>query len=373
MSAAALACARPAEWTIGRFALTALTLGLAVTTKVAVLPGAAAIVLVVAARLAFMHGTARRKAVAALAFTVVFAVTVGPWWARNASRYGNPVFPAAIPFVGRGVVIGTFAQKDDWFVPSRLAWPLYPLVEPHGDSSGLGGLFLVGALPGIAVAWRRRRAALAVFGAVAAFTLPSWWMLTQHEPRHLLVLFGLSFAFVPFSLIAVPRRLRPAAVVTLVAAAAFSAVVTVDQAFAPRLQHPSARAQFYDEVWGVDSQVAGRPENEPFLYHTGFASLSYAGDYALLGPSLGRRLVTLDGSASTTDVVALMRAQDVSLAYVPASPSARDVITTTYDTSFFTLEHESTVAGGDRSGTRRYLYRLRPRVLDVAHVRGSGQ
>ena len=371
MSAAALACAPSRQWTTVRVAVTAVALGLAVTTKLAAVPPAAAIALFVGASYAFTQRAWRPMVVAAVVFTIAFTATVGPWWARNAVRYGNPIFPAAIPFVGRGLVVGDFAQKDDRFVPSRSAWPLYPLLEPHSDASGLGGLFLIGALPGIAAACRRRRRALVLFGTIAAFTLPSWWTLTQHEPRHLLALFGLSFAFVPWSLIAVPRRLRPAATLTLVVAAAFSALVTIDQTFVPRLGNPSDRARFYDEVWGIDTAVASRPETEPLLYHTGFASLSYAGDYALLGPSLGRRLITLDGTVSTSDIVALMQNTDVALAYVPASPASRGVIEATYDSRFFTLEHLSTVLSGERSGTRRYLYRLHPRIAGMARVNGT--
>jgi hypothetical protein len=158
---------------------------------------------------------------------------------------------------------------------------------------------------------------------------------------------------------------------TLVVAAAFSALVTIDQIFVPRLGSPSDRARFYDEVWGIDTAVASRPETEPLLYHTGFASLSYAGDYALLGPSLGRRLITLDGTVSTSDIVALMQNTDVALAYVPASPASRGVIEATYDSRFFTLEHLSTVLSGERSGTRRYLYRLHPRIAGMARVNGT--
>jgi hypothetical protein len=290
----------------------------------------------------------------------MFAVAVAPWWIRNAARYGNPIYPVALPLVGRGLVVGDFERKDARFVPAPAAWPLYPIVETHNEQSGFGPLFLVGALPGlVAAVWLRRRRPLLLYGWVATVTLPAWWLLTQHEPRHLLVVFALGFAFLPLSLVIVSRRLRPAAVVLLVLAAMFSALVTLDQAVLPRAREPMDRAEFYERVWGLDPAVAGRPEREPILYNTGYAVFSYAGDYPLLGPSLGRTLLVVDGDVSTEQIVTLMRRADVRHAYVPASPDARSSVEAKYSPRFFELERVSTSASGETAGTRRYLFRLR--------------
>jgi hypothetical protein len=82
----------------------------------------------------------------------------------------------------------------------------------------------------------------------------------------------------------------------------------------------------------------------------------------LLGPSLGRRLFTVDPDASTDDLVRTMRDAHVRYAYVPASPSSLDRVTAKYSPALFEVVHVSEVTSGDRAGTRRYLYRLREQV-----------
>src|SRR5439155_9998 len=230
--------------------------------KLAVVPAAAAV-----GMFALGRGLERRRygASGVLAgLALAFAVGVAPWWTRNIARYGNPLYPQAIPIVGHGVTVGDFQKKDQHFVPSRAAWPLYPLVEPIGDQSGAGPLFVAAVLPAVAAAamlWRRRRGAVVLIGAMAGFTLPAWWLLTQHEPRHLLALFGIGFACLPASLLLTPRRARPAAAGMLGAAAIFSALLTLDQGLAARLREPRDRATYYDVIWGVDPRVANRPES----------------------------------------------------------------------------------------------------------------
>jgi hypothetical protein len=272
-------------------------------------------------------------------------------------------------------VVGDFQQKDDRFVPTRAAWPLYPLLETHSEESGLGALFLTAALPGIGIAARRRqrRRPFWLFAVVSAVSIPAWWMLTQHEPRHLLVLWGLAFAFVPWTLVFIPRRLRQAALVVVVIAGGFSALVTVDAALRPRVRQPADRARFYDQVWGIDPAVAGRPGSDAILYNTGYANLSYAGDYPLLGPDLTRRLLTVDANVSTSDIVALMRRQGVSYAYVPAASADQDIVRAKYDARLFDLDHVSTVSSSDGSQTLRYLFRLRAPAAPLALAKGPRQ
>lgn len=213
---------------------------------------------------------------------------------------------------------------------------------------------------------RRFRRPLVLYALVAGLTLPAWWRLTQHEPRFLLGLFGATFAFLPASLLAVPRSRRRGAGTVLAAAAICSALVTFDQGLLPLARQPNTRPEFYDRVWNIDPIVAALPEHEGLLYQMGHATLSYAGDYPLLGRSLGRILIPIDAGATTDSVVAIMRRARVRYAYVPASPASQPVIEATYSPSLFRLEHVSTVEEGERSGTRRYLYRLR----DLEQLRG---
>jgi hypothetical protein len=193
---------------------------------------------------------------------------------------------------------------------------------------------------------------------VSITSVAAWWRLTQHEPRHLLTAFGLAFGFLPWTLLLVRRHLRPRAAALLGVAAVFSAIVTFDQVFIPRVGEPVDRSQFYDEVWGVDPFVTGWNAREPLLYNTGYANLSYAGDYPLLGPSVSRVLLTVDTDASTQAIVGLMKRHGARYAYVPASPTFQAVVEAKYAPDAFELAHVSTVSSGQRVGTKRYLFRL---------------
>ena len=355
--AAALALAGPGEWTATRSALVGLALGLAATTKLAALPAVAAVGL-----FALASGVRAGGWRLAVPMAAAFLLLVAPWWARNLAMFGNPIFPAALPLLGKGYVVGDFLKKDAWFVPHPAAWPLYPLVESHGEMSGLGALFAVAALPALlAAAALGRRRPIVLLAALAGMSLPAWWLLTQHEPRLLLPLLGVGCGFLGWSLVAVPRRHRRGASVLLAGAATFSALVTVDQALRAQALEPSARAEFYDRVWTVDPAAAGLPETEPMLYHTGLARLSYAGDYPLLGPRQGRVLIAIDGQQTTEAVVGVMRPRSIHYAYVPAAPDGQKAVEAIYDPEWFELVHSSEVLEGRSRGVRRYLFRLRDR------------
>jgi hypothetical protein len=157
----------------------------------------------------------------------------------------------------------------------------------------------------------------------------------------------------------VRRNLRDSAAALFSIAAVFSAIVTFDQVLAPRVAEPIDRARFYDEVWAVDPFVTGWSGREPLLYNTGYASLSYAGDYPLLGPSLARVLLTVDIDASTQAIVELMKRHSARYAYVPASPTFQLVVEAKYAPEYFELAHVSTIASGERAGTKRYLFHLK--------------
>jgi hypothetical protein len=257
MATIVLACAPFATWTLSRFAWLGVGMGLIVTTKLALLPYAGGLML-------FVIGTslwsARRNAGARTIFlrlglmAFMFLLIVSSWWLRNIGRYGNPVYPVGIPFIGRGVFFSDFGRIDGEFVPTPVAWPLYPLIEAHDDRSGFGMLFAIAMIPGLIIAARRsRRQPLLVYGLMAVFMLPAWWILSLHEPRFLLTLSGLGCAFIPGALLAVPRRQRRVAAMLVAAAAVFSALVTFDQALLPLARQPVDRAQFYDRVWGLVS------------------------------------------------------------------------------------------------------------------------
>lgn len=365
MATIALACAPVAIWTTTRFVWLGLGLGLVVTTKLALLPYACGLTLFVIGAAWWSSQRSRNSKIRPVVLRLLlgvfmFFIVVGPWWLRNIGRYGNPIYPVAIPLLGRGVVYGDFGRIDGEFVPSPIAWPLYPFIEAHDDRSGFGMLYAVAGIPGLLIAARsRRRQPLLVYGLMAAFMLPAWWMFSLHEPRFLLPLSGLGGAFIPGALLAVARRQRRIAAVLVAAAAVFSALVTFDQALLPLARQPVDRAEFYDRVWGVDPILASLPEREGLLHHTGFGPprSDYAAYYALLGPARARVVVPVDSEVSTDSVVATMRSASIRNAYISALPETRATVEAIYDPSKFELVHVSEIERGESSGARRYLYR----------------
>lgn len=365
MATTALACAPSGTWSTNRFAWLGLGLGLVVTTKLALVPYACGLALFVMLTAWWLSRPSRKLKThpVALRFLLpglMLLLVAGPWWLRNIGRYGNPIYPVAIPLLGRGVVYSDFGRIDGEFVPSPMAWPLYPFVEAHDDRSGFGMLFAVAAIPGLLIGARsRRRQPLVVYALMAAFMLPAWWMFSLHEPRYLLSLSGLGGAFIPGALLAVPRRQRRVAAILVATAAVFSARVTFDQALLPLARQPVDRAEFYDRVWGVDPVLASIPEQEGLLHHTGFGPprSDYAAYYPLLGSTRTRVVLPIDSEVSTDSIVARMREAGVRYAYLAVLPEARATVEAIYDPRQFDLVHVSEIERGESSGQRRYLYR----------------
>jgi len=363
MATFALACAPVTQVTYKRLGFIGLGIGLTATSKLALLPGAMALGVFAIGSVVWRGGSCTKNRIPALHFTVaalVFFMAVAPWWIRNMVRYGNPVYPAALPLIGRGILETDRPMKDTEFVPSPAAWPIYPLIERHNEYSGFGPLLTLGLIPGLILAFlrgRRRAFSLYVCTAVAMFAV--WWMLTRHEPRFLLPIFGLGFAFIPWALLALTRKHRSIGSRLFAFAGIYSGLVTLDQALIHRVSEPTTRTEFYDQVWGVDPFLAVLPETEGILHHTGYASYTYVAYYSLLGRSLKRVVVPVDGYASNESIIGTMRTAGLRYAYVTASPEFQRIVERTYYRSQFALEHASTVSDGWRRGTRRYLYRLK--------------
>jgi hypothetical protein len=360
MSAIALASASPSVWQADRVAAIAAALGLAAATKSSLLPGVLVVGLFVL--VASLRASQLRAAAIALA-GVCFVAVVAPWWIRNASRYGNPIYPQTLPIFGHGVNIGARGAIDFEFVPRAAAWPLYPFLEPIDERSGYGALFAVFVLPGLFACWRRgRRWPLALLLASFIVTLPLWWKYSLHEPRFLLPYVGLAAALVPWSLYAVSARARPITAVALACAAVFSVFVSFDQAILPLARLPVGRSAFYDRLWAVDPTVVSLPERDGILQVTGFGlgRVDYASTYPLLGRHQRRVLVPLDASGvrlSQTVVVRRMRATRVRYAYVTAITTHRAQVQRLFAGSAFRLLNYSTVVQAELIGARRHLFR----------------
>jgi hypothetical protein len=376
IAAVALASASDANWTRDRLLLVAVAGGLVAAMKLALLPsllGLAAFVLITQFR---SRSRERGGFVGAVLIgTVGVCLAAGPWWVRNALAFGNPLYPAAIPLLGGGIPINELGSIDSQFVPTALAWPLFPFLEPHNDRSGFGALLIL-IVPGLVFALQRApRRPLFALAATAATTLPAWWALTLHEPRFLLPLLGLALAFVPWSIRAVGRAQRRWAVVLVAGMAVFSAIVTVDQALVPLARQPESRVEFYDRVWGVDPFVLGLAEGVPLLWHTGYGHprVQYAAYYPLLGPSAARRVIEMT-AASTEEVLVAMESNRIQCVYVTATADARETVARIYDKETFDVVHESyikeesstslrplfkTAEPSDDAGIARYVFALR--------------
>jgi hypothetical protein len=213
-----------------------------------------------------------------------------------------------------------------------------------------------------------------VYGLTVVATLVGWWTLTRHDPRFLLGIGGLAFAFIPWLLTAVGHSLRWVASAVVLCAALFSASVTVDQELLLVASFPQDRAGFYDLVWGLDPALESLPESEPLVYVRGDVRNADSLDYPLLGPFQKRLLVILPNDSadlSTEAIVQRMHSINARYAYVTVEDTnlaAR--LEAQFDQSRFELNHFSTVglvdprccfevrASGDQ--VRRYLYRLLP-------------
>jgi hypothetical protein len=148
----------------------------------------------------------------------------------------------------------------------------------------------------------------------------------------------------------------------LVAAAAFSVAVVVDQQIVPLGRQPVERAAFYDRVYGVDPATQALPDSQGVLILTGYglASIDYTSYYPLLGRSHERLVALLDADdadGSRATVVRRMRRNGIRYAYVQALPRFRDDVERLFRRPEFELVHRSAIVRGERLGVRRTAYR----------------
>ncbi len=376
---AALAVARPAEWDRRRAALVGLGLGLMAATKLALLPAIAAIALFILLSWARQRGALRwgghrwgglrstpdrwpagapapSQTLLALLLISGFVVAAGPWWLRGLELYGNPVYPVDIPLLGLGAGADG-ADKDPRYVPSALLWPLYPLIEPHNHVSGLGAVYAVAVIPGafLALRWARRRP-LAMLAILIIVSLPPWWLLTRHEPRFLLGLFGLSFALLPWVLARLAGRWAKAASVILAVAAVGSAGITLTGPIADSAALPRDPVALYVEEWGANEVVLSLPEDLPLLLDDRCGG-PYQRLYPHFGPSQARQVNRIGCGATATEVEALMRREGIAHVYAVTRADEVGILDERYPEDLFELLDRSLLETPDRLVEGR-LYRL---------------
>ncbi len=364
IAAAAFIAVPTAEWSARRVVLVALTLALLVATKLALLPTVA--VLGVAAiawsRRAYRDGglTCGSLLRGWAGGLLLGLAVVAPWWIRNIVLFGNPLYPADVPFLA-GISQLSRSLKDTQFLPSAEWWPLYPMLEEHSNASGVGAVWAVTIIPALVIAVRvaRGRRPLQLIAAVALCTLPAWWLLTRHEPRFLLGLLGMTCALVPFALAGVTRRWRTAVAVAIGAAATMSVAVTVTAPVADLLAQPVERVAFYEDTWATDPVIQVLPERQGLLIDDRCATRAIALLYPLLGPGQRRHTAYLACGASPQDVVTRLEALGMHRVYAAAQVADVAAFETRYPVSLFELIHSSTVGTG-ASAVERRLYQLRP-------------
>ena len=369
----ALASAPRSEWSPSRVVLVGLSIGMMVVTKLALLPEALALGVVL---LVVLWGFRRRRtdrdgpaahlltrdqALRGLGIALlVFVAVIGPWWIRNLIEYHNPVYPAALPGVGLGISQQASGIRDSDFVPRAYLWPLYPLFEPQDHNTGLGALYAIAILPGAVLgAIFARRRPLAILAFTVLISLPAWWVLTKHEPRFLLGLFGLSFALVPWVLLGVVKRWRVAVATLLALAAAGSAVVTITAPLSKYAVHPVDRVAFYQQLYRADPATLALPESQGLLLDD--ACTSYDRLYPFMGAAQARQVARLTCDPTTQQVLTALKTYGMRYVYATGSVSAVPKMDARYPAGQFQLVSESTAGPkGSRASIERRLYRVIP-------------
>lgn len=374
MATATLAAAPPGRWSRGRVALIAIGLGVMIATKLALLPAAAALGLVVVGASFVRRGRQRRAigttgasrpgvvlsgadARSFMMVVLLVLLVVGPWWLRNLEHFGNPIYPVDVPLIGGGVPRDA-PDKDERYVPDELLWPLYPILEPHLNVSGLGTVFAVTVLPGAFMAIRRgRRWPLVIIGTLAIISLPSWWLLTRHEPRFLLGILGLCFVVVPLALVAVTGRWRLIVVSLLALSVAASATITLTGPVSELASFPDDPVELYVERWAADAVVLRLPESTPLMLDTRCPRFDER-LYPHLGPSQSREVSRVACGATLDSVLAVLARDGVRAVYAVSELDSLKALDERYPETYFELVHQSTI---DRDGITlvRRLYQLR--------------
>ena len=336
IGAAALAAAPRREWTVGRVAVLGLTLGVMMVTKLALLPAAVALGLVVlwtvtrsepmpeGARAwtpgpgTLLSDTSRNRLLTRglpLAAALCL-VAVAPWWVRNLIMFANPLYPSSLPLYGHGISQTLLGLKDRNHVPTAWLWPLYPLFEPHRHDSGIGTVFAVAIVPGGLIAlFRARRRPLAIIAVLALISLPAWWLESRHEPRFLLGLFGLLIALVPFAVAGVRRRWQTWAAALLAVAAVCSAVITLSTDLATEAHYPVDRVHFYDRLWRVAPAVMELPESVGILLDDQCGKDTFSRIYPILGAGQSRSVARVACGQSTAQILAALQRYHLSYVY----------------------------------------------------------
>ncbi len=372
---AALAGAPRREWTVARVGVIGLAIGVMMVTKLALLPAAVALTLVVlwtvfrrdpspdppAADTPLLDARRSRLIRVGLPLAAgLCLLAVAPWWLRNLFMFANPLYPSSLPLYGHGISQTLLGLKDRNHVPSTWLWPFYPLFEPHRHDSGIGTVFAVAIVPASIIGLlRARRRPLAIIAVVALITLPAWWLESRHEPRFLLGLFGLLIAVVPFAVAGVRRSWQTWAAAVLGVAAVCSAVVTLSTDLSTEARYPIDRIHFYDRLWRIAPAVTELPEADGILLDDQCGKNTFNRIYPILGSGQSRPLARIPCGQTTAQVVATLQSYQIAYVYVVVDVPHASMMDTRYPASTFQLVSQAlTHAKKGGSDLDRRLYRL---------------
>jgi hypothetical protein len=371
IGAAALVAAPVRTWNVARVSLIGLSLGLMVVTKLALLPAAAAIGLVLVWSLARHEPVEPSRAADRTGARVLLTrglpiaaalalVAVAPWWLRNLVMFANPLYPTSLPFWGHGIAQTSLGMKDLNHVPSAWLWPLYPLLEPTRHDSGIGAVFAAAIVPGGLIALvRAKRRPLLIIAAVALVSLPAWWLATRHEPRFLLGLFGLLIALVPFALAGTRPRWRPWAVGLVAIAAVCSAAVTVSTDLAIQAHHPVDRIRFYDALWREAPALLELPEVDAVLLDDQCSPVATRRIYPALGSGQNRSVARVRCGLTSAQILAALGRYGMRYVYATSPEARAATLDARYPSGIFELVGRSPTAPRKAGGMLdRRLYRL---------------
>ena len=208
----------------------------------------------------------------------------------------------------------------------------------------------------MALRWARRRP-LALLAILLTVSLPPWWLLTRHEPRFLLGLFGLSFAVVPWVLARMSSRWSKAASAILAVAAVGSAGVTLTGPIADSAALPRDPVALYVQEWGANEAVLSLPEDLPLLLDDRCGG-PYQRLYPHFDPSQARRVSRIGCGAEPAEVEARMRGGGFAHVYAVARADETSILDERYPEDRFELLDRAQLDSPERMVEGR-LYRLK--------------
>jgi hypothetical protein len=188
-------------------------------------------------------------------------------------------------------------------------------------------------------------------------SLPPWWLLTRHEPRFLLGLFGLSFALLPWVLARLSGRWAKAASVILAAAAVGSAGITLMGPISDSAALPRDPVALYVQEWGANEVVLSLPEHLPLLLDDRCGG-PYQRLYPHFGPSQARQVSRIGCGATANEVEALIRGAGFAHVYAVARADQTSILDERYPEDRFELLDRAQLDSPERMVEGR-LYRLR--------------